>query len=285
MLALLIIRIPADHYLLHDDYMEVAIIGGAVALIVAVIGAFTTLRAKKLDLEGQSEERRSADLKRGYDCVLAATDLMWHYRCHAVLKEYSGDPPFDWDEEWPKIQTRTNALFTKGVDLLKENSPNYHHISAALAISTYIVADGYTLKMRESLPDDYQQARDLILLCSRVDSRANKPISERYWKKLHRENRPEDPLTPEDQLSHLSAVSRSNQADGFIMQGDGVIAYLDRFQTWPRTFTPSLVITLDRIEDWKKRGIIDCSMPCFELAGPCHKDASQRISDKDSDHD
>jgi hypothetical protein len=56
------------------DHVRVitAIIGGVVALAVAAIAAFATLRAKKLDLIGQSEQRRADALKHGYDTVLAA---------------------------------------------------------------------------------------------------------------------------------------------------------------------------------------------------------------------
>ncbi|WP_191299275.1 hypothetical protein [Lentzea cavernae] len=270
--------------------MLTAIIAGGVALIVATIAALATLRAKKLDLIGQSEQRRAEALKRGYDLVLASYDLIWHYRCHLMLSELGHDPPFDWDKDWKPFKTRVELTGSAGIDLLQENSLHIKQLSPALIWLSRVAFEGVNLKGLESLPEDYEEARGALIKFSRIDSRIDKPVSKSFWKRVSKRNKPQEmaKLTSEEALRRMYAIVNESKNPGlmYIYQSGSednpddnpLVEYLRSFDKYPPILATSLAVTASRIAEWRKAGVIDYDGPCQRRKKQCYEELRLRLA-------
>lgn len=270
-----------------DRHMSTAIISAISAIIAALITAsvtlFVTLRSKKIELLANSEERKAKTLELGYNTMLAAADLGWHYRCHNVLSYYGGiDPPFDWDKEFPKVRNRVEALFSRGIDLLKANSLHYESVMPSLHVLFTVIWNGQTVSKMEALPQDYEDARQLLIEMSRIDGRLTKPTKKNFWKNFFGRNKPMElhKLSAQDQIRRARAMLMDKQAETVVFQGDdALLEFIQSFQKYPPIYTASLVRTASRIEQWKDEGILKSEMPCDQISEHCYKEAQKRWPD------
>jgi hypothetical protein len=203
--------------------MLLSIIGIGAGLVGALIGATVALRTKKMDLAAKVDDRRAESLRRGYDLILAATDLTWHYQCHLRLHAAGWDLPRNWKTDWPKMRNRIDAALTTGVDLLKQYSSQYDNVAIVISWAWQVTREGYTLRMMESRPDDYLEVRDNLILCARADSRMSTPIRRRHWKTYFKSNRPQEmaDLDASGKLSRVQALMSAGSAEGFFLQDVG----------------------------------------------------------------
>ena len=79
----------------HSDYMLTALLTVTGVLLAAAITAYATIRAKRVDLIGQIDQKRAEEVKRAYYMLLAGFDSVWHYRCHAILDKMGHSMPFE----------------------------------------------------------------------------------------------------------------------------------------------------------------------------------------------
>jgi len=270
--------------------MTTALISGACAVIAALLTALVTtkgnLRSKRLELLGNSEERKAADLARGYDTMLAAADLCWHYNCHSSLRYYGGiNPPFDWEEEFTGLQNHIVSLYSRAIDLLKANSLHYETVAPSLDNLMQMTLHKQTVSLMEAMPRDYEEARQLVIEMSRIDARLNKP-TKNFWKKFFRRNKPApmEDLAAEDRLRRAYALLKRKDIDGFMSQEDDVvIAFIQGFQKNPPIFAASLAQTSARIDHWRQLGIISQKTPCDNLGFPCYQEAQEKTSERHGD--
>lgn len=258
-----------------------AIIAGIAGLAVAIITGFVTLRAKKLDLFGQREQRRAEQLRRGYHTVLAAYDIFWHYRCHAMLKDLGTDPPFDFKEKWHPYRPAVESMFNSGVDKIHENSLHYDRLIPALMWVIRVVFDGVNLRQLEAMPEDYEEARATVVKFSRIDQGIDKPVGKRFWKRLSKKNAPPDlaELTSEDTVRRIFAMVNNNPNLTYIYQSgpdddpddNPLLSFINRFSTHPPLLAASVAVSLGRIGEWKKAGVIEDFGPCDELETSCYE--------------
>ncbi|MFI0463269.1 hypothetical protein ACH347_04215 [Saccharopolyspora sp. 5N102] len=266
--------------------MTTAIISGIAAIsaaaITALVAMFVTLRSKKLEMLANSEERKAASLERGYNTLLAAADLCWHYRCHGALNYYGIDPPFDWDQELPKIKNQVEALFFRAVDLLKANSLNYESIAPSALVLFQVTWDAQTVTMMEARPDDYESARQLVIEMSRIDARLTKPVKKQFWKKFSKKNRPSpiEELSAEDKLRRAASMIKNKQVETVIFQDDGFTAFIESFQKNPPIFAESLARTASRVEYWRAEKVISDTTLCESLNKPCYEDAQAMAAER-----
>lgn len=269
-----------------DRLVTTAIISATAAIIAASITGlvtfFVTIRSKKIELLANSEERKADALNTGYNTMITAADLGWHYRCHDILRQYGIEPPFDWNEEFPNIRNQVKSLFSRGVDLLKANSLHYESVAPALVVLFDIVWKGETVSKMEARPKDYEEARQLLIELSRIDGRLAKPTKRKFWKGFFKKNEPLEmsKLSPEDQLRRAGTMLANKQVDSFLFQGDeAMLAFIKGIQENPPLYTASLVETAGRVEHWKEEKIIKVSMPCDKLDEHCYKEAQAKFPD------
>ena len=267
--------------------MEAAIVAGIVALTVCLITGLVTWRVKKLDLLGQSQQRKAENLKKGYDQMLAAMDIAWHYHCHAELANVGWDPPFDWESKWPAVRDKVNHTAGDAIDLLKANSLNYGSVSTAILWATRVIWDGITLKMQKSTPDDYAEVRDMVVYCSRADDRLERPLKKRFWKRVKKQNRQRPPESGMEKLSHMQAVLQRAFLEGhddvvMVSQDqDAMFAYLNSFGTIPPIYVPSLEHSWRRMKSWTAQQVITSDdIPCLSLEPPCHVQANEKLKER-----
>jgi hypothetical protein len=272
----------------HDGRMVVALISGVVVLIAALIAAFVNLRTKQMELAAKVDDRRAEAVQRGYALVLAATDLTWHYQCHLRLKSVGWDLPENWDTKWPRTRTRIDQTWLSGVDLLKQHSSHYDNVATVLNWSWQVVRENYTLTMMESKPDDYDDVRNAIVLCSRADARMSDPMKKKQWIQLGKANQPRDTadLTTAEALSRINAMLSAGQAGSYIIQdtsddeeGNVILAYLKNLEEVPKLFVPSLAITEGRIRDWTTRGISTVELFCSSEDDACCDRADRKLEE------
>lgn len=272
--------------------MMTALISGACAIIAALVTALVTtkgnLRSKRLELLGNSEERKADELARGYDTILAGADLCWHYNCHNALRYWGGiDPPFDWDSEFKRNQNHIMSLFSRAIDLLKASSLHYETVMPALDNLRQVTLDKRTVSHMEAMPEDYEQARQLVIEMSRVDSRLSTP-KRNFWKKFFRVNKPEpmQELAAEDRLRRANAMLQNNEAETFVFQGDDALhAFFEGFQKNPPIFAASLTHTASRISHWREQNIITQDTPCSALDFPCYQEAQDKTDERKTNED
>jgi hypothetical protein len=271
--------------------MLVAIIAAMGAIIVGCITAFVTIRVKKIELVGQSEQRRHADLTRGYNLILASVDASWHYRCHRLLEDCSYEPPFDVAAEWPELRAKIDAMLARGNDLLAANSANYDHLAPALIFLTKTVLEGVAPGHLEARPEDYEAARSTVIWFSRIDARIDKQVDKNYWRKFAKENTPRDMvnLDPEDSLRRIYAVLNSNQAETVVFQAhtdeevNVFVEFIHRFRRLPKLLVPSLETTFGRMEHWRSEDVMTFNTPCTSLDAPCYILARRAVEAAESE--
>jgi hypothetical protein len=264
--------------------METAIISAISAIVAALISALVTLfvgiRSKKIELLANSEERKAKSLEWGYNTMLAAADLGWHYRCHDILRYYGKiEPPFDFDKELIKVKNKVEALFSRGIDLLKANSLHYESVMPALHNMFKVTWEGQTVSMMEARPQDYEEARQLLIEMSRIDGRLTKPTKRKFWKNFFKKRKPVefDKLSAEEQLRRAYAMLANKQAEEVLFQGeDALLAFIHSFEENPPIYAASLARTASRIEQWKEEGLLKNEMPCDGLGKPCYAEPQER---------
>lgn len=239
------------------------------------------MKTKRLDLRAQNELRRAEQLQLGYDSVLASMDLVWHYHCHKQLENAGRRCPFDLDKEFPEIRDNFNNLLQLGIDSLKKHSRHYENVATTLQWIILVVWEGRTLGRLESRHNDYQEVRDMLIKCSRIDDRNDDPLKRRFWKKVAREYKPKsiDELPAEEKLSRayaeLNAAYRGTYHVVFSNETDEstemALAFLKSLEEIPKEFIPSLAATGSRIDTWKDRGVISFDTPCTLMEQLCHK--------------
>ncbi|MEU4288992.1 hypothetical protein AB0E63_12290 [Kribbella sp. NPDC026596] len=274
--------------------MLLAIISVTATLTVAIIAAVVALRTKRMELAAKVDDRRNESLQRGYDLVLASTDLIWHYYCHIQLDAVGWGHPKDWDDKFPRMKNQIDATMTAGVDLLKQHSSHYENVSAVLRWIYRVTREGYTLNMMSSTPNDYGQVRDALILCARTDARLGPPIKANHWKRVAKENRPRDfsDLDASEALSRMFAIMDAHGGATMMLSSateegqNMLLAYLDSFNEAPKVFVPSLATTEGRINDWISKGVLDYGLFCSSGQESCSDTAQRRLRallDEESD--
>jgi hypothetical protein len=268
-----------------DVSVMTAIIGGVCALLVAIIAAYATLRAKRLDLIGQSEQRRAEALNQGYDLLLASTDLFWHYRSHLMLDNLGSKAPFNWKRDWVPLRAKVEATFFAAVDQLKRNSQNYDQLAPAIVWMTRIAIDGVNLKNLEAVPEDFEEVRTVLVRFSRIDSRMDKPIGSRFWKRIRKDNKPQElaELTFEEHVRRMHAIVSQNPEITYVYQSgpeddpddNPFLEFIERFSKLPPLFLESLAVTSGRISKWRKSGVVEYCTLCDNIEGSCHDSKSK----------
>ncbi|MBB2498806.1 hypothetical protein [Amycolatopsis echigonensis] len=261
--------------------MTTAIISGACALLVAIIAAYATLRAKRLDLIGQSEQRRAESLNQGYDLLLASCDLFWHYRCHLMLDNLGSKAPFNWKRDWIPLRAKVEATFFAAVDQLKRNSQNYDQLAPAIVWMMQICIDGVNLKNLEAVPEDFEEVRTVLVRFSRIDSRMDKPVGSRFWKRVRKDNKPQElaELTSEEHVRRIHAIVSKNPDITYVYQSgpeddphdNPLLEFIERFSKLPPLFLGSLAVTSGRIAEWRKSRVVEYRTLCESAEGSCHE--------------
>ena len=210
-----------------------------------------------------------------------------------MLSDLGYDPEFDFKKDWHPFRSKVELTFSAGIDLLHENSLHFSRLAPALIWMTKIAFDGVNLKKLEAMPEDYEEARVTFKDFRRIDTRIDKPVGRRFWKKLGKDHKAKEfsELTSDETLRRIHAMIDANPNAMFVWQsGSGddpednpILAYLNQFKVRPPALVASLQMTSGRIADSKKSGVIDYKGPCQKLKKPCYEVLRAKLAAEASD--
>ncbi|MEU4763708.1 hypothetical protein AB0H12_10650 [Actinosynnema sp. NPDC023794] len=204
----------------------------------------------------------------------------------------SQPPPFDWEKEWPSLLTKIKTTLSTGIDRLREHSLHYDHLAPALKWLFRTTFDGVNLKHLEAMPDDYEEARLMLVRFARIDARIDKPVRRRFWKRVAKDNKPKEfrELASDETFRRIYAMIQANPDATVIYQSDPskpesnpILEYIQRFEKVPPLLAASLQITAGRIENWIITDVIDYDTPCTRMSIPCFRELTERLSREKSD--
>jgi predicted butyrate kinase (DUF1464 family) len=79
-------------------------------------------------------------------------------------------------------------------------------------------------------------------------------------------------------------LSQQGGGDGWVMLNNFtdagaklLIEYIKGLEERPKIFTPGLILTYNRVQEWRKKGVIDFAGPCFSAEIPCYTEAQKRV--------